>query len=139
MLNPIICPALYLFCIQNGTHALFPFFFITFNQVASSLNSSYCYILHSGSTVFTWAGNLTSADDHELVERQLDIIKVRYLILRMLLLRTWFRIDRTVWLNGILWITLDSVVFNLGLYVSIHVYVYWLELLVFLWLMIPFW
>ncbi|KAI3830341.1 hypothetical protein MKW92_030870 [Papaver armeniacum] len=43
--------------------------------VASSLNSCYCYILHSGSTVFTWSGNLTTADDHELVERQLDIVK----------------------------------------------------------------
>ncbi|CAO2841806.1 unnamed protein product [Amaranthus hypochondriacus] len=41
----------------------------------SSLNSSYCYILHSGSTIFSWSGNLTSSDDHELVERQLDIIK----------------------------------------------------------------
>ncbi|PPS00425.1 hypothetical protein GOBAR_AA20223 [Gossypium barbadense] len=48
---------------------------IQVEAVASSLNSSYCYILHSGSTVFTWAGNLTSPDDHELVERQLDIIK----------------------------------------------------------------
>ncbi|KAH9616002.1 hypothetical protein KSS87_005802 [Heliosperma pusillum] len=43
--------------------------------VASSLNSSYCYILHSGSTVFTWSGNLTSPGNQELVERQLDIIK----------------------------------------------------------------
>ncbi|XVF69972.1 hypothetical protein PTKIN_Ptkin11bG0123800 [Pterospermum kingtungense] len=48
---------------------------IQVETVASSLNSSYCYILHSGSTVFTWAGNLTSPDDQELVERQLDIIK----------------------------------------------------------------
>ncbi|XVF47637.1 hypothetical protein PTKIN_Ptkin03bG0125700 [Pterospermum kingtungense] len=48
---------------------------IQVDAVASSLNSSYCYILHGGSTVFTWAGNLTSPDDQELVERQLDIIK----------------------------------------------------------------
>ncbi|XP_022729474.1 villin-4-like [Durio zibethinus] len=48
---------------------------IQVEAVASSLNSSYCYILHSGSTVFTWAGNLTSPDDQELVERQLDLIK----------------------------------------------------------------
>jgi hypothetical protein len=50
--------------------------FIAFHQVASSLNSSYCYILHSGSTVFTWSGSLTTSDDQELVERQLDLIKV---------------------------------------------------------------
>uniref|UniRef100_A0A803MPP0 HP domain-containing protein n=1 Tax=Chenopodium quinoa TaxID=63459 RepID=A0A803MPP0_CHEQI len=49
---------------------------IQVDPVPSSLNSSYCYILHSGSTVFSWSGNLTSAEDQELVERQLDIIKV---------------------------------------------------------------
>ncbi|OVA00911.1 Villin headpiece [Macleaya cordata] len=48
---------------------------IQVEPVASSLNSCYCYILHSGSTVFTWSGNLTTAEDHELVERQLDLIK----------------------------------------------------------------
>ncbi|GAA0155569.1 non-motor actin binding protein [Lithospermum erythrorhizon] len=42
---------------------------------ASSLNSSYCFILHSGSTVLTWNGNLTSSEDQELVERLLDLIK----------------------------------------------------------------
>ncbi|KAI5585415.1 hypothetical protein POPTR_006G165300v4 [Populus trichocarpa] len=43
--------------------------------VASSLNSSYCYILHNDSSVFTWSGNLTSSEDQELIERQLDLIK----------------------------------------------------------------
>lgn len=48
---------------------------IQVEPVASSLNSSHCYILHSGSTVFTWLGNLTTSEDQELVERQLDLIK----------------------------------------------------------------
>ncbi|CAH9084824.1 unnamed protein product, partial [Cuscuta epithymum] len=48
---------------------------IQVDPVASSLNSSYCYILHSGSTVFTWYGNLTTSDEQDLAERQLDIIK----------------------------------------------------------------
>ncbi|KAL0404642.1 UNVERIFIED_CONTAM: Villin-4 [Sesamum radiatum] len=48
---------------------------IQVEPVASSLNSSYCYILHSGSSIFTWYGNLTTPDDQELAERQLDIIK----------------------------------------------------------------
>ncbi|XP_024019901.1 villin-4 [Morus notabilis] len=48
---------------------------IQVDAVASSLNSSYCHILHSGSTVFTWTGSLTTSDTHELVERQLDLIK----------------------------------------------------------------
>uniref|UniRef100_A0A2C9UM86 HP domain-containing protein n=1 Tax=Manihot esculenta TaxID=3983 RepID=A0A2C9UM86_MANES len=44
-------------------------------QVASSLNSAHCYILHNDSTIFTWSGNLTTNDDQELVERLLDLIK----------------------------------------------------------------
>jgi gelsolin len=51
-------------------------FSLKFNQVASSLNSSYCYILHNDSSVFTWSGNLTTSEDQELIERQLDLIKV---------------------------------------------------------------
>ncbi|CAI9754770.1 unnamed protein product [Fraxinus pennsylvanica] len=48
---------------------------IQVEPVATSLNSSYCYILHSGSSVFTWYGNLTTPEDQELLERQLDLIK----------------------------------------------------------------
>ncbi|KAI0488743.1 hypothetical protein KFK09_028582 [Dendrobium nobile] len=48
---------------------------IQVNPVSSSLNSSYCYILHSGNTVFTWSGSLTTSNKQELVERQLDMIK----------------------------------------------------------------
>ncbi|KAJ6750185.1 hypothetical protein OIU85_000787 [Salix viminalis] len=40
--------------------------------VAPSLNSSYCY---NDSSVFTWTGNLTTSEDQELMERQLDLIK----------------------------------------------------------------
>ncbi|CAL0325559.1 unnamed protein product [Lupinus luteus] len=45
------------------------------DPVASSLNSAYCYILHDGPTVFSWSGSFTTADDQELVERMLDLIK----------------------------------------------------------------
>ncbi|KAK1290065.1 Villin-4 [Acorus calamus] len=48
---------------------------IQVEPVAMSLNSSYCYILHSGATLFTWSGSLTTTVDQELVERQLDLIK----------------------------------------------------------------
>ncbi|TKY54547.1 Villin-4 protein [Spatholobus suberectus] len=48
---------------------------IQVEPVASSLNSSYCYLLHSGLTLFTWSGSLTTSDDQELVERMLDLIK----------------------------------------------------------------
>ncbi|XP_047324428.1 villin-4-like [Impatiens glandulifera] len=48
---------------------------IQVEPVASSLNSSYCYILHDGSTLFTWSGSLTTSVDQELIERLLDVIK----------------------------------------------------------------
>ncbi|KAG0495453.1 hypothetical protein HPP92_000144 [Vanilla planifolia] len=48
---------------------------IQVDLMASSLNSSYCYILHNGNSVFTWSGNLTSSIELELVERLLDVIK----------------------------------------------------------------
>ncbi|GER35851.1 villin [Striga asiatica] len=48
---------------------------IQVDPVASSLNSSYCYILHSGSSIFIWTGNLTSSEAQELAERQLDLIR----------------------------------------------------------------
>ncbi|KAG8066137.1 hypothetical protein GUJ93_ZPchr0004g39355 [Zizania palustris] len=48
---------------------------IQVDAVSSSLNSSYCYLLHDGNTVFTWTGNLTTSLDNDLVERQLDVIK----------------------------------------------------------------
>ncbi|PKI54831.1 hypothetical protein CRG98_024782 [Punica granatum] len=48
---------------------------IQVEPVGSSLNSSYCFILQSDSSVFTWIGSLTSPEDQELLERQLDLIK----------------------------------------------------------------
>ncbi|KAL9260619.1 Villin-4-like protein [Drosera capensis] len=48
---------------------------IQVEPVSSSLNSSYCYILQNGSTIFMWSGSLTTPEDQELAERQLDIIK----------------------------------------------------------------
>ncbi|GKE30764.1 villin-4-like protein, partial [Tanacetum coccineum] len=53
---------------------------IQFKHVASSLNFFYCYILQNGSFVFTWIGYLTTLEVQELVERQLNVIKVEKLI-----------------------------------------------------------
>ncbi|OMO84328.1 Villin headpiece [Corchorus capsularis] len=44
------------------------------DHVSSSLNSSYCYILQNGTSVFTWIGNLTSSRDHDLLDRMLELI-----------------------------------------------------------------
>ncbi|XP_076910667.1 villin-5-like [Bidens hawaiensis] len=48
---------------------------IQVEPVASSLNSSYCYVLHQDANVFTWYGSQTTTEDHDLCERQLDVIK----------------------------------------------------------------
>uniref|UniRef100_A0A803PVE4 HP domain-containing protein n=1 Tax=Cannabis sativa TaxID=3483 RepID=A0A803PVE4_CANSA len=47
---------------------------IQVDQVSSSLNSSYCYILNSGTTVFTWIGNLSLTRDHDILHRMLEFI-----------------------------------------------------------------
>lgn len=54
-------------------------------QAATSLNSSYCYVLHDGDTLFTWIGNLSSSMDQELAERQLDVIKVWVMLFDMIM------------------------------------------------------
>ncbi|KAH0854589.1 hypothetical protein HID58_063690 [Brassica napus] len=38
---------------------------------ATSLNSSYCYILQNEASVFTWIGKLTSESDHDVLDRML--------------------------------------------------------------------
>ncbi|KAG0468437.1 hypothetical protein HPP92_017765 [Vanilla planifolia] len=48
---------------------------IQVDVVGSFLNSSYCFILHSGDTLYTWSGSLTTSEDQDLLERQLDVIK----------------------------------------------------------------
>ncbi|KAB2080833.1 hypothetical protein ES319_A05G093000v1 [Gossypium barbadense] len=47
---------------------------IQVDHVSSSLNSSYCYILQSGTSIFTWIGNLTSSKDHDLLDRMIELI-----------------------------------------------------------------
>eukprot|EP01018_Ginkgo_biloba_P014879 Gb_25295 [translate_table: standard] len=42
---------------------------------ATSLNSSYCFILQTETSIFTWSGSLSTIEDQELVERMLDLIK----------------------------------------------------------------
>ncbi|KAG9142016.1 hypothetical protein Leryth_009373 [Lithospermum erythrorhizon] len=47
---------------------------IQVDQVSNSLNSSYCYILKTQKSTFTWLGRLSSARDHDLLHRMLDMI-----------------------------------------------------------------
>ncbi|CAN1808989.1 VLN1 [Linum perenne] len=42
--------------------------------VSASLNSSYCYILQAGTSIFTWIGNLASSTDHDLLDKMLELI-----------------------------------------------------------------
>lgn len=48
---------------------------IQVEAVASSLHSSYCYILQSGSSCFTWFGKATTPEDHKLLKRKLNLFK----------------------------------------------------------------
>ncbi|KAK3140694.1 hypothetical protein QOZ80_5AG0404440 [Eleusine coracana subsp. coracana] len=45
---------------------------IQVDLVASSLNSSYCYILQDGGSFFTWLGSLSSPSDHSLLDRMMS-------------------------------------------------------------------
>ncbi|XP_038981057.1 villin-1 isoform X3 [Phoenix dactylifera] len=47
---------------------------IQVDQVSTSLNSSYCYILQDGSFIFAWTGSLSLPSDHDLLNRMLDEI-----------------------------------------------------------------
>lgn len=47
---------------------------IQVDHVSSSLNSSYCYILQTEASFFTWIGSLSSTRDHDLLDRMLDVI-----------------------------------------------------------------
>ena len=68
----------------------------SYYQAASSLNSSYCYILHDGDTVFTWIGNLSSSMDQELAERQLDVIKVWGVFFSDYFMLAWLTIQMNI-------------------------------------------
>ncbi|KAL6608234.1 hypothetical protein ACP70R_041297 [Stipagrostis hirtigluma subsp. patula] len=45
---------------------------IQVDLVASSLNSSHCYILQDGGSFFTWLGSLSSQSDHDLLDRMMN-------------------------------------------------------------------
>ncbi|XP_022755879.1 villin-1 isoform X2 [Durio zibethinus] len=47
---------------------------IQVDHVSGSLNSSYCYVLQNGTSVFTWIGNLTSSREHDLLDRMIELI-----------------------------------------------------------------
>ncbi|KAH1197073.1 Villin-1 [Glycine max] len=46
---------------------------IQVDQVSTSLNSSYCYILQSKASIYTWIGSLSSARDHNLLDRMVEL------------------------------------------------------------------
>ncbi|OIW09546.1 hypothetical protein TanjilG_30865 [Lupinus angustifolius] len=52
---------------------------IQVDQVSSSLNSSYCYILQTEESVFTWIGSLSSSRDHNLLDRMVELFNPTWL------------------------------------------------------------
>jgi hypothetical protein len=47
-------------------------------QVATSLNSTECFLLQSGSTVFNWHGNQSSIEQHQLAAKVAEFLRVAY-------------------------------------------------------------
>ncbi|KAH9701669.1 Villin-1 [Citrus sinensis] len=64
-----------LFCIQGTSPCNMQAFQV--DRVSTCLNSSYCYILQNGASVFTWIGNLSSSRDHDLLDRMVELINVK--------------------------------------------------------------
>lgn len=46
-------------------------------QVPSSLNSTECFLLQSGSTIFTWHGNQSSFEQQQLAAKVAEFLRVR--------------------------------------------------------------
>ncbi|KAH1202991.1 Villin-1 [Glycine max] len=51
--------------------------------VSTSLNSSYCYILQSKASIYTWIGSLSSARDHNLLDRMVELSNPTWLPVSM--------------------------------------------------------
>ncbi|KAL9320008.1 hypothetical protein ACSQ67_011847 [Phaseolus vulgaris] len=52
---------------------------IQVDQVSASLNSSYCYILQNEGSIYTWIGSLSSARDHNLLDRLVELLNTKWL------------------------------------------------------------
>ncbi|XP_017436371.1 villin-1 isoform X2 [Vigna angularis] len=52
---------------------------IQVDQVSTSLNSSYCYILQNEGSIYTWIGSLSSARDHNLLDRLVELLNTKWL------------------------------------------------------------
>ncbi|KAK7387220.1 hypothetical protein VNO78_27824 [Psophocarpus tetragonolobus] len=52
---------------------------IQVDQVSTSLNSSYCYILQTKASIYTWIGSLSSARDHNLLDRMVELLNPTWL------------------------------------------------------------
>ncbi|WVY94222.1 hypothetical protein V8G54_033310 [Vigna mungo] len=56
---------------------------IQVDQVSTSLNSSYCYILQNEGSIYTWIGSLSSARDHNLLDRMVELLNTKWLPVSM--------------------------------------------------------
>ena len=50
--------------------------FVTIVQVATSLNSTECFLLQSGSSIFTWHGNQSTYEQQQLAAKVAEFLKV---------------------------------------------------------------
>ncbi|GAU30060.1 hypothetical protein TSUD_332290, partial [Trifolium subterraneum] len=49
------------------------------DAVATSLNSTECFLLQSGSTIFNWHGNQSSIEQHQLAAKVAEFLRVAYM------------------------------------------------------------
>lgn len=56
---------------------LISFFVSKLCQVAASLNSNGCFLLQSGSSVFSWHGNQSTYEQQQLAAKLAEFLKVR--------------------------------------------------------------
>ncbi|XP_020224778.1 villin-1 isoform X2 [Cajanus cajan] len=52
---------------------------IQVDHVSTSLNSSYCYILQTKASIYTWIGSLSSSRDHNLLDRMVELLNPTWL------------------------------------------------------------
>ncbi|KAL7169271.1 hypothetical protein ACSBR2_034336 [Camellia fascicularis] len=50
---------------------------LEFHKVATSLNSNECFLLQSGSSLFTWRGNQSTFEQQQLAAKVAEFLKVR--------------------------------------------------------------
>lgn len=72
----LFCPATRLDFLSVCSWNALPYIHVFFPQAATSLNSNECFLLQSGSSIFTWHGNQSTFEQQQLAAKVADFLKV---------------------------------------------------------------